>query len=198
MVDGVVVDTNIIENFYKEYVLEEGDILILINNILENCGIAITELIEAEWSRRCNDQLFSVWFTDNLRDGNIRYVMPEIDRHILKRIHNEFGLPRRGVDKELIKASNVTIIKYILTNDIDLFDPKKKKAQKKEKERIKDHLTGMRSSPRKSFSTKLKGAIRFIKSVKIFKLIKEFRKKKKAALNLKEKSELSNMNNNDG
>ena len=60
-----------------------------------------------------------------------------------------------------------------------------KRITSKEKERIKDHLNGMRSSPRKSFFTKLKGAIRFIKSVKIFKLLKEYRKKKKAALNLK-------------
>ena len=142
MGDGVVVDTNIISNYYQEYIEETGDIYGLIEKLLKNCGIAITELLENEWHNTCGSQLFDVWFTDNLRDGYIQYVNPYINRQILKKIHNDFGLPKEGRDKELIKAANVTTYKYILTNDIDLFDPKKKTAPRKEKERIKKGRKG--------------------------------------------------------
>jgi predicted nucleic acid-binding protein len=142
MGDGVVVDTNIISNYYQEYIEETGDIYGLIEKLLKNCGIAITELLENEWHNTCGSQLFDVWFTDNVRDGYIQYVKPYINRQILKKIHNDFGLPKEGRDKELIKAANVTTYKYILTKDIDLFDPKKKQASIKEKERIKKERKG--------------------------------------------------------
>jgi hypothetical protein len=148
MGDGVVVDANIISSYLQEYGEGTGDIYGLIEKILKNCGIAITELLEHEWKSTCGDQLFNEWFTDNLnkglqRDGkHIQYVDPSIDRQILKKIHIKFGLPKEGQDKGLIKAANVTTYKYILTNDIDLFDPKKKTAPKKEKELIKKGRTG--------------------------------------------------------
>ena len=142
MGDGVVVDANIISIYYQEYIEETGEIYNLIGKILNNFGIAITELLEKEWYNTCGSQLFNVWFTDNLRDGYIQYVDPSIDRQILKKIHIKFGLPKDGQDKELIKAANVTTYKYILTNDIDLFDPRKKTAPLKEKERIKKGRKG--------------------------------------------------------
>ena len=148
MGDGVVVDANIISSYLQEYGEETGDIYGLIEKILKNCGIAITELLEHEWESTCGDQLFNEWFTDNLNKGlqregkHIQYVDPSIDSQILKKIHIKFGLPRGGQDKELIKAANVTTYRYILTNDIDLFDPKKKTAPRKEKERIKKGRKG--------------------------------------------------------
>jgi len=140
MEDGVVVDANIIADYCHESIVETGDIYDLIEKILKNCSIAITELIEQEWYNTCGSQLFDVWFTDNMRDGYIQYVEPYLNPHILKKIRNKFGLP--GRDKELIKAANVTTYKYILTNDIHLFDPKKKTASIKEKERIKKGRKG--------------------------------------------------------
>ena len=148
MGDGVVVDANIISSYLEEYVEETGDLYGLIEKILKNCGIAITDLVEHEWRSTCGGQFFDEWFTDNMskglqRDGkHIQYVDPYIDRQILKKIHRDFGLPIRKYDKELIKAANVTTYRYILTYDIDLFDPKKKTAPRKEKERIKKGRKG--------------------------------------------------------
>jgi hypothetical protein len=142
MGDGIVVDANIISYYCREYIEETGDLCDLIGKILKNCGIVISDSMEREWRNTCGSQLFEVWFTDNLRDGHIQYVIPSIDRQILKKIHNDFGLPERGGDKDLIKAANVTTYKYILTNDIDLFDPKKKRASSKEKEQIKKQRKG--------------------------------------------------------
>ena len=142
MEDGIVVDANIISNYCQEYSAENGDIYDLIEKILKNCGIAITDLVEHEWRSTCGGQLFEEWFTVNLHADYIQYVDPYIDRQILKKIHKDFGLPKRKYDKELIKAANVTTYKYILTYDIDLFDPKKKSAERKEKERIKKQRKG--------------------------------------------------------
>ena len=148
MGDGIVVDADIISYYFREYIVETGDLYNLIEKILKNCGIAITDSVEREWRNTCGSQLFNEWFTDNMskglqRDGkHIQYVAPSIDQQTLKKIHIDFGLPREGHDKDLIKAANVTTYKYILTNDIDLFDPKKKRAERKEKERIKKQRKG--------------------------------------------------------
>jgi hypothetical protein len=136
MGNGVVVDANIISYYCRGYIEETGDLCDLIEKILKNCGIAISDSVEREWRNTCGSQLFDVWFTDNLRDGHIQYITPYIDRQILKKIHNDFGLPKKGGDKDLLKAANVTTYRYILTKDIHLFDPKKKSAPRKEKERI--------------------------------------------------------------
>lgn len=142
MGDGVVVDANIIAEYHQEYARESGDIYDLIEKILKSCRIAITELIEHEWKNTCGNQKFNIWYTDNLRDGFIQYVDASLHPHILKKIHNEFGLPKRKYDKELIKAANVTTYRYILTKDIHLFDPKKKEASIEEKRRIKEERSG--------------------------------------------------------
>ena len=142
MGDGIVVDANIISNYCQEYIEEKGGIYDLIDKILKHCGIAITDLVEQEWRSTCGGQFFDEWFTVNLYADYIQYVDPYIDRQILRKIHRDFGLPRRKYDKELIKAANVTTYKYILTYDIDLFDPKKKRASRKEKERIKKERNG--------------------------------------------------------
>lgn len=49
----------------------------------------------------------------------------------------KYGLPKASHDIEYIKCSNVTLMKYILTNDIDFFDPKLKEASQKAKDNAK-------------------------------------------------------------
>ncbi|MFW9879664.1 MAG: hypothetical protein ACFFG0_41850 [Candidatus Thorarchaeota archaeon] len=142
MADGLVIDTDVICKYSQQCIDEEGDIYYLIERMRKSCGIAITDFIEHQWNATCGSQLFNIWFTDNVRDGYIKYVKPYLSRDIIKQINNGFGLPQRGKDIELIKASNVTYIRYILTTDIDLFDPKKKKASSKEKKRIKKERSG--------------------------------------------------------
>ena len=142
MGDGIVVDADIISYYCREYIVETGELYDMIEKILKNCGIAISDSVEREWRNTCGNQLFEEWFISNLLDNYIQYVKPHIDRQILKKIHNDFGLPKKGGDKDLIKAANVTTYRYILTNDTHLFDPKKKTAPRKEKERIKKGRKG--------------------------------------------------------
>jgi hypothetical protein len=141
--DGVVIDANIMSNFYHELVKEYGPLFVLIQNILRYYGIAISTKIESEWKNTTGNQLFNIWFDDQLKLGLLGYVKnPKLDRASIKKIHNDYGLPRNEWDIEYIKTSNMTNIKYILTYDIHFFDPKKKKASKREKERVKNKRQG--------------------------------------------------------
>lgn len=142
--DGVVVDANIMSEYYQESIKKQGKLFDLINYLLLHRGIAISMIIEREWKNTTGNQVFNIWFDDQLKLGLIGYVNnPRLDQSHMKRIHNEFGLPRRGHDIEYIKTANMTSVKYIVTKDIDLFDPKKKRAAKKEKDHIKKSRNGM-------------------------------------------------------
>jgi len=143
MPDGVVIDTNIMSKFNKEgFFNTPGELCKLIDDILNSYHIALSELLYYEWKATCNSQPFKYWLDNNMLSQKIESVNPSIDENIMKKIHNVFGLPRKGKDKELIKIANVTLIKYILTEDIDLFDPKEKLSSAKRKEEIKSKRIG--------------------------------------------------------
>jgi rRNA-processing protein FCF1 len=142
--DGVVVDANVISNYIQESIQESGDIFQLIEKILvSSYGLAISDKIEREWKNTTGNLYFDTWFAEQLKNGRIHYIeKPELNDAIRKRIHNIYGLPRRGHDIEYIKTANKTIKKYILTNDIDFYDPKKKQSSVVEKEKIKNQRCG--------------------------------------------------------
>ena len=138
VIDGIVIDANIISKFYKEFIIDEGDLYDLINWILDNCGVVFTDLIYHEWISTCNNYVIKEWITDGLKLGKIRYTNPQLDRAIIKKLHINLGLPKKkngkkSHDIEYIKCANVTLTKYILTDDIDFFDPKLKNAKGKKK-----------------------------------------------------------------
>jgi len=139
VIDGIVIDANIISKFYKEFIIDEGDLYVLINWILDNCGVVFTDLIYHEWISTCNNFVIKEWIADGLKLGKIRYTNPQLDRAIIKKLHINFGLPKKSRDIEYIRCANVTLTKYILTNDIDLFDPKLKNDTSKAKKNAKNN-----------------------------------------------------------
>ena len=60
--------------------------------------------------------------------------IPELDQKIVNVIHRRYGLPRgkQGRDIWYIKCANVTTIRYILSEDMHLYDPKLKEIIKGE------------------------------------------------------------------
>ena len=48
VIDGIVIDANIISEYYKECIIDEGDLYDLINCILDNYGVVFTDLIHHE------------------------------------------------------------------------------------------------------------------------------------------------------
>lgn len=143
VIDGIVIDANIISEFYKEFIIDGGDLYDLINYILDNCGVVFTDLIHHEWISTCNNYVITEWITDGLKLGKIRYINPQLDRDIIKKLHIKYGLPRnKSHDIEYIRCANVTLTKYILTNDIDFFDPKLKNDASKAKKDAKIKRNG--------------------------------------------------------
>jgi len=144
VVDGVVVDANIMSKFYHQLLLEEGDLYELITTIIHCYGIALSDKIEQEWKNTVRTQFFNDWFDEALKNGRLRYVEnPRLEKRYLKRIHNVYGLPKKkGRDIEYIKVAYMTILKYILTEDIHFYDPKKKHASQKEKKKVKNKRQG--------------------------------------------------------
>src|SRR4030042_4996926 len=96
MYDGVVIDADLMEQFYPQMVMENGQLFQMVSCLCVMPGLAVTEIIENEWYATCGAQAFKDWVTDMLKVDRIRFVEPDLEQHTLKKIHNDFGLPRKG------------------------------------------------------------------------------------------------------
>jgi predicted nucleic acid-binding protein len=143
--DGLVVDANIMNYYIQEKRKEDGELYKLIESIIYCCGLAINDTVEREWRNTNKGQFFDIWFDELMLDQRIKYVTDsnKLTSHQKRQIHNEFGLPRnKSKDIDYIECAINTEIKYILTDDTDFFDPKKKKASSKEKIKVKNQRQG--------------------------------------------------------
>ena len=87
MTDGIVVDANIIPNFYKELCVSQGCIYETIIWISDRYGIVASNKVLAEWEDVCRAQEFVEWLTDQLKEGGIKRIQgKKIDRGIVKKM----------------------------------------------------------------------------------------------------------------
>jgi hypothetical protein len=93
--------------------------------------------IQHEWFSQCPDALFREWFAQNLKLGRIRIVKPLIPEEHRRALFIKLGFPRRGFDIVYVGVANVTQKKYIISEDLDFFDPKHKRSDHETRERIK-------------------------------------------------------------
>jgi hypothetical protein len=143
--DGLVVDANIMSYYMREKKNEDGELFKLIEYIINYCGLAINDAVEREWKNTTGDQFFCIWFDEYMLAQKIRYVAEsnKLTIHQKKKIHNDYGLPKKkSKDIDYIECAINTEIKYILTDDIDFFDPKKKMASAREKFKVKNQRQG--------------------------------------------------------
>ena len=126
MSDGVVIDANIIPEFYTNYKVKNGLVYHVIIWLSNNVGIAINDQIAAEWKEVCSADLFLAWYTDQLKLGNIRNVeCTNISRAIIKKMITTYGFPARSLDIHYIRCAYSTkSVKYIMTYNYDFYDPK--------------------------------------------------------------------------
>ena len=141
MEKGVVIDANIINRFQEDYV-KEGKIFITVDTILHNVGLAICDIIEHEWRKHFSHQYMEEWLTDEIKKGRIRYVKPNMNPDAIKKIRTRFGL-NNSRDLTYIKCANSTSTKYILTEDIDFYDPKKKRTNPTERKKVMNQRKGV-------------------------------------------------------
>ncbi len=144
MIDGITVDACIMHNFFPQLVVEKGEYFDLINFFLEEYKLIIDSenKIKQEWCERSNFIMAREWITDQLKINRINMVESSLKRDVERKIFNEYGLDKTERDIEYIKVANVTALKYILTEDMHFYDPKKKMANHKTKEKIKNKRNG--------------------------------------------------------
>lgn len=142
MTDGVVIDANIISRFYLQLLTENGRLFRMVSCLSASYGLAVSDRILCEWENACSAQVMIEWITDGLKEGWIRYVIPVLAANIMKEIYLTYGLPRKSRDMEYIKCANVTVVKYIVSEDMDFYDPRLKRANGKAKQRARDLRKG--------------------------------------------------------
>lgn len=145
MSDGVTVDANIMRMFSQDFIAEqESASRLLVEAILRTTGLVIDigGKIQHEWFATCGDNFFKEWFLQQLKVGLIRHVSPEIATHHKSKLVKQYGFPTDGYDLVYVAVSNVTTIKYIVTDDIDFFDPTLKCANKGTKDKAKEKRNG--------------------------------------------------------
>jgi hypothetical protein len=125
MPDGVVVDANLIPDFYKEYKIKSGLVYTVVTWFTENVGIAINGQIAAEWKQVCSADLFLSWYTDQVKLGKIRNIQcANIPRKVLKAMGNVYGFPVYTRDVHYIRCAYYTDrTKYIATNNYHFYEP---------------------------------------------------------------------------
>jgi hypothetical protein len=127
MPDGVVVDANLIPDFYRDYKSKSGLVYTVVIWFTENVGIAINRHIAAEWKDVCSADLFLSWYTDQVKLGKIRNVecgKIHREREVLKEMVITHGFPAHTRDVHYIRCAYYTErTKYIVTNNYDFFEP---------------------------------------------------------------------------
>lgn len=143
MADGVTVDANVISNFSHDYLCGvDSASRIAVEQSIAKRGIVVDEAgkIQQEWFASCSKQFIEEWFVEQIKAGKIRFVKPSIEPHHRKKLKSELGFP--GNDLVYVSVCNVTETRYILTDDIDFFEPRLKSATHQSKQRAKDSRDG--------------------------------------------------------
>jgi hypothetical protein len=125
MCDGVVIDANVVPDFYREYRSGSGPVLEVVVWISANIGIAINDHIATEWENTCSADLFMAWYTDQLKLGTIRRIVcVRISSSMTRKMIDRYGFPARRRDIHYIRCAYSTQpTKYIVTYNYDFYDP---------------------------------------------------------------------------
>jgi hypothetical protein len=113
---------------------------LLVERLVASQGLVIDygRKIEHEWFTQCTHQLFREWYIQNLKLGNIRMVKGSIPDEHKRALQTRLGFPKHGYDIVYVKVANDTQKKYIVTEDLDFFDPKHKESSHATREKIKE------------------------------------------------------------
>ena len=128
MTDGVVLDANVINAWYRQYLVQNGDLFQLVRLLCETVGLAADAQgkMRHEWEQQGDYLSIRDWIDDEMKVGHIRLVRCRpLDNHA-KHLHIKLGLDRHSPDAVYVWCSYATRLRHILSWDIDLYDPKAK------------------------------------------------------------------------
>jgi hypothetical protein len=107
-------------------------------------GIVIDDggKIKHEWLNTCQGPYFREWFVTQLYLENIKEVKPKLSEEHRKALL-KLGFPLDTYDKIYISVANVTITRYIVSSDLDFFDPTLEQATEGAKCHVRDERKGL-------------------------------------------------------
>lgn len=132
---SIVVDANVVKGYYDEVVIDVRHSLTQSAvNIFETITNVIyvdnQEFIESEWKRVVDPEWFDVWYSDSLRSGKISMVDVKNCKELCESLY-KIGFPKGERDVWYVRTAKATLTFqkecFIITEDIDFYDPKKKK-----------------------------------------------------------------------
>lgn len=128
MCDGMVIDAHLLPAIRRELVQESGPLFGLLSWLLGNCGIARTPLIEEHWRTKIKgtDVFFWSWYDSQIERKSIKDSVPKkLPAAAKKRLRADFGLTREPYLVGYLEcAHGSSFPKYILGEDIHLYEPK--------------------------------------------------------------------------
>ena len=132
MSDGVTVDANIMHAFTKSLINKtDTHDKQLIEKLEKSHGFVIDTAgkMQHQWLETCGHMVFGEWLVQGLKGGIIRPVQADLPNNHKKKLQQDCGMP---VKREImyVAVANATALRYIVTNDIDFWDPKSKKQGK--------------------------------------------------------------------
>lgn len=144
MKDGVTIDACVMRDFMEEFLANVmGTSRVLVEDVTAGVGLAIDQggKIKHEWLTTCQSPYFREWYAKQLYMGRIAEITPSIPEQHKKALLG-LGLPPDGFDKVYIAVANNTRTRYIVSCDMDFFDPKLKKGDERAKSRARDDRRG--------------------------------------------------------
>lgn len=144
---SLVADANVFQAFYEEEVLghvgprpERSASAKPVLGAIQAVAFAFVDTsgkIEKEWRDRCqgNNEWFDAWFGGHLQGDRIRLLDCKNSSHLSKR-YRQLGCPNDDVvyikvAVESTKTSPICSLRLLVTEDIDFYDPKQKRAKDK-------------------------------------------------------------------
>jgi hypothetical protein len=144
--NGAAVDANIMCKFTESLIHDiETNERAVVRKLQSSHGFVIDDRgqIKHQWLETCGTNVFGEWFYQGLKTGIIREVQATLEKQHKKRLQQGCGMPTKRAELMYVAAANVTELKYIVTDDIDFWEPKAKKRGNREKhDEIKQQRKG--------------------------------------------------------
>jgi hypothetical protein len=143
---GVVIDANVICKYSQSLISEETDPIIQLMDCIDaGPGISIDsgDKIFHQWRETCDRGVLDNWFAKGVQSGRIKVESESRDRKHAKHLQTSLGFPYRDRHEgTYVEVAAVTTEKVIITEDIDFWSPKEKKASMDRKKVIRESGIG--------------------------------------------------------
>jgi hypothetical protein len=116
---------------------EKGPLETLLDVIMEKHGIAVNDFILQEWEDTCQSEYFNIWLTELIKTGRMTKFPTGKVGQLRKTLNINCGLPRSSRDIYYVLCATQAYPHYVLSQDIDLYDPREKRGNATSKARAR-------------------------------------------------------------